>query len=295
MNNFNLNLLKYFYYVAYYKGFTNAAKNLNSVQSALSYNVKTLESLMNKSLINRNSKVFQLTDDGLDLYEILKNIFGILENNIQYFNNNDEYKEIYIGVRHYLSDFIFKDSLKKIIDVSSNIHLNISFYSKLELKNIKGKFDIIIDYDDYIDLVDKYNKVFLCNLDNAIVCGKELYKSFNNVKSIKELDNCDLISMNPNKKNGKFQKLCFENQMLFKNVLSINDGQLFKKLIMDNIGLSFVNNEFVKNEIAIGNIFKLNISQELFKDKIIIAYKENIIVEKIVKILVEEWREYIND
>lgn len=45
MDNFNFNLFKYFYYVVYYKGFTNAARHLNVVQSALSYNVKTLENL----------------------------------------------------------------------------------------------------------------------------------------------------------------------------------------------------------------------------------------------------------
>lgn len=42
MDNLNLNLLKYFYYVAYYKGFTNTSKKLHIVQSTFSYNVKTL-------------------------------------------------------------------------------------------------------------------------------------------------------------------------------------------------------------------------------------------------------------
>jgi len=57
----NFNLFKYFYYVAYYKGFSNAARNLNVVQSALSYNVKTLENQIDKTLIIRNGKSFQLT------------------------------------------------------------------------------------------------------------------------------------------------------------------------------------------------------------------------------------------
>ena len=48
MNNFNLNLLKYFYYVVYYNGFKKKKKNLNVVQSALSYNVKQLEIQTNK-------------------------------------------------------------------------------------------------------------------------------------------------------------------------------------------------------------------------------------------------------
>lgn len=51
MDNINFNLLKYFYYVAYYKGFTNASKQLRIAQSALSYNVKTLENFIQKTLI----------------------------------------------------------------------------------------------------------------------------------------------------------------------------------------------------------------------------------------------------
>lgn len=43
MNNFNLNLFKYFYYVVYYNEFTNASKNLNIAQSSLSYNIKKFE------------------------------------------------------------------------------------------------------------------------------------------------------------------------------------------------------------------------------------------------------------
>ena len=72
MNNFNFNLLKYFYYVAYYKGFTNASKQLNLAQSALSYNVRILEQEMNQTLIVRNKKIFELTEQGSELYETLK-------------------------------------------------------------------------------------------------------------------------------------------------------------------------------------------------------------------------------
>ena len=90
MDNFNFNLFKYFYYVVYYKGFTNAARHLNVVQSALSYNVKTLENLIGKVLIIRNSKNFELTEDGSNLYEMIKSMFGILEQNFQPFNEKNK-------------------------------------------------------------------------------------------------------------------------------------------------------------------------------------------------------------
>lgn len=276
MDNFNFNLFKYFYYVAYYKGFTNAAKNLNIVQSALSYNIKTLESVMDKVLIIRNSKTFELTEDGYELYETLKSVFGILEENFQLFNKNKYYDEISIGIRHYLSDFILEDIIREFIENNPNIHININLYSKLDAKKYEDDYDILIDYSDYTNLLDDSNKkTKLCELSNSIVCGKELFNSYKDCEKLEELQGAKFISLCPSKKKGKFQKYCFDKNMLFTDVVSINDSSLCKKLIKDNIGLCLVNDLFVKNELINGDIRKINLSDNLFSDEIIIVCKNN--------------------
>ena len=132
MSNFNLNLFKYFYYVVYYNGFTNASKNLNIAQSSLSYNIKQLELQLDKMLIIRDNKNFELTEDGYNLYENLKSAFSILNQNLKQFDNQNT-MELTIGVRHYLSDFIFKDSIVEFINTYPNIHITIKLYSKLIL------------------------------------------------------------------------------------------------------------------------------------------------------------------
>ena len=194
MNNFNLNLFKYFYYVAYYNGFTNAAKNLNIAQSALSYSIKQLELQLNKTLIIRNTKSFELTEDGNNLYENLKSAFQILNDNLGQFNDRD-IVEITIGVRHYLSDFILREAINEFINVFPNIHLNIKLYSKLDVKKYEDEYDILIDYEDYVKMLSTNNKVFLCNLDNIFAVGKELFKDYIDVKSVKDLANIRFISI----------------------------------------------------------------------------------------------------
>ena len=139
MNNFNLNLFKYFYYVVYYNGFTNASKNLNIAQSSLSYNIKQLELQLDKTLIIRGNKNFELTEDGYNLYENLKSAFSILNQNLEQFDNPNT-MELTIGVRHYLSDFIFKDSVVEFINTYSNIHINIKLYSKLDIKILEKQY-----------------------------------------------------------------------------------------------------------------------------------------------------------
>lgn len=274
MNNFNLNLFKYFYYVVYYNGFTNASKNLNISQSSLSYSIKQLELQLDKVLIIRNSKSFELTDDGNNLYENLKSAFGILNKNLEQFDSPSKV-EITIGVRHYLSDFIFKDAIVEFLKNNSNIHINIKQYSKLDVKKFEDEFDILIDYDDYTNLILSENKEYLCTLENIFISGKELYKDFEYVDSIKELANMNLISMCPNKRNGKFQKMCFENSILFENIVSVNDSHLAKDLIKNNIGLGFVNKDYFKEELASGEVKELKIKETLFNDNIYIVYKNN--------------------
>ena len=115
MNNFNLNLFKYFYYVVYYNGFSNASRKLNVAQSALSYNLKQLENQLNKNLVIRDNKNFELTEEGNNLYESIKSIFEKLDKNLVQFHNSSVHDEITIGIRHSLSDYIFKDCINEFI------------------------------------------------------------------------------------------------------------------------------------------------------------------------------------
>ena len=293
MNNFNLNLFKYFYYVVYYNGFTNASKNLNIAQSSLSYNIKQLELQMDKTLIIRNNKNFELTEDGYNLYENLKSAFSILNQNLEQFDNQNTV-ELTVGVRHYLSDFIFKDSIIEFINTYPNIHINIKLYSKLDVKKFEEEYDVLIDYEDYTNLINTNNKDLLCILNNTFVSGKNLSKGYESIQSIKELGNTRLISMCPNKRNGKFQKMCFENGILFENIISVNDSIISKELVKNNLGLCFVNKDFFKEEIANGDVKEIKVKEQLFNDNVYIVYKngKNINnINKFIKILKKQYKE----
>jgi len=297
MNNFNLNLFKYFYYVVYYNGFTNASKNLNIAQSSLSYNIKQLELQLDKVLIIRDHKNFELTEDGYNLYENLKSAFSILNQNLEQFDNKNT-MEINIGVRHYLSDFIFKNSIVVFINTYPNIHINVKLYSKLDIKKFNDEYDIVIDYEDYTNLINSDNKSLLCVLDNIFVSGRDLSKNYESIQSISELGNTKLISMCPNKKNGKFQKICFENGILFENIVAINDSILSKELVKNNLGLCFGNREFFKEEIASGDIKEIKLKEEFFRDNIYIVYNKRNNISNIIKfinILKKQYEEDFNE
>ncbi len=293
MNNFNLNLFKYFYYVVYYNGFSNASRNLNIVQSALSYNIKQLEIQLNTKLIDRSNKNFQLTDDGNNLFESIRNMFENLDRNLEQYHTIKD--ELVIGIRHYLSDFIFKDVINCFIKKYPNIHLVIKLYSKLDLNKFEDDYDILIDYEDYTNLINTNNKLKICSLENIFVAGNKLAEMLEDVHNMSDLSDVNFISMCPNKKNGKLQKMCFDNNMLFNNIITINNSILCKKLIKDNVGLCLINKAAVKEELACGDIYEVKITESIFSDNIILVYKSKQNTNKFIDEIKKVYKENENE
>lgn len=76
----NFTHLKAFYGVAVCNGFTQAAQMLNISQSTLSLQVQSLEKRHGLSLIKRNKRAFELTDEGRVVFEFAQKIFSLADN-----------------------------------------------------------------------------------------------------------------------------------------------------------------------------------------------------------------------
>ncbi len=276
MDNFNFNLLKYFYYVVIYNGVTNASKNLNVAQPSLSLSIKKLELELNKVLINRSSKQFQLTNDGNKLFETLKPAFKSLERNINFSNDDKKYIELNIGIRYSYASSILSDFIKIFQYKYSKIKITIDLYSKLNFDKINSKeYDIIIDNDDYIKQSENAIVEPLCELKNYFICGSKLIEEYRNIKSIHELDSAPFISYRPSLKSGRFKQFCYQNDISFLEIINVNESDLYFKLIRDNLGIGFSNELLLKKYLNDKTIYKLNIEEKLFNDNISIAYTKN--------------------
>jgi len=73
------NGLKVFEVVARLMSFTKAADELNVTQSAVSRQIKQLEDELSASLLVRKHRTIELTSQGIDLYEVLRQNFHNLE------------------------------------------------------------------------------------------------------------------------------------------------------------------------------------------------------------------------
>ena len=262
MDNFNFNLFKYFYYVVLYNGVTNASKNLSVAQPSLSLSIKNLESQLNKILIDRNKKQFSLTEEGYQLYEILKPIFENIEKNIDFFNNEKKYIEINIGIRYSYAKNILSEFIKNFRYEFPKVKINVDLYSKLNFDKIKNK-----EYDIFI-------------------CGSNLYNEYKNINSIKEIDSMPFISYRPSLKTGKFRQYCYKNDVSFLEIFSVNESDLYFKLVKENFGIGISNKLLLKDYLNERTVYIINIEEKIFKDRISIAHtKNNIYINNFISML----------
>lgn len=287
MNNFNFNLFKNFYYIVVYKGVTNASKNLNVAQPSLSLSIKNLELQLNKVLINHSTKQFQLTQEGLRLFETLQPMFESLEKNIECFNDQKSYTELNIGIRYSYAKSILLKFIQEFKNKYNNVKLNVDLYSKLSIDKVTNKeYDIVIDEEGYIHKLNDVSTKLLCELNNYFVCGNELFSLYQNINSIKQLDDVPFISYRPSLKSGKIKKMCFLNDISFMDVININESNLYFCLLENNFGIGLSNELLLKEYLEHDSLQIIDVQEEIFSDKVLIAYtKTNQIVIDFINLL----------
>lgn len=276
MDNFNFNLFKYFYYVVHYQGVTNASKNLSVAQPSLSLSIKNLENQLNKTLIDRNSKYFKLTEEGYQLFETLKPFFENIEKNIDFLPDEKKYLEINIGIRYSYGKPILLEFIKIFRQQYPKVKINVDLYSKLDFNKIESKeYDIVIDDDSYIEQLKSVTKEVLCEVDNCFICGATLFEEYQSIKSIRELDNVPFVFYRPSRKAGKFKQFCYYHNVSFLELFNINESELYFNIVKDNVCLGFSNKLLIKEYLDNKFLHIINVEEELFKDKLSIAYTKN--------------------
>ncbi len=287
MDTFNFNLFKYFYYIVIYNGFTNASKYLNISQPSLSFSIKRLEEELNAKLIVRNSKQFVLTEEGNKLFQTIKPFFEKLESNLNFIGTPNKIEEIKIGIRFSYSFLLNLKLINLIKEANPNIKINVSLYSKLDTEKFKnGEYDIVIDDMDYLNLLECANKDKIRSLNNYFICGDESFVIFKNVKSVKEMDLKKFIAYNPSLKNGKFRSFCYDNDVSFTEYFSVNESNLYFKLVQNDMGIGFSNELLIRNHKGINII---PIKENIFKDELGIAFhKQNHELLSIIEIIKKE-------
>ncbi len=270
LNNVNLNLFRSFYYVAKYGGFTKASKVAMISQSALSSNIKNLEEILNKKLFNRNVSEVTLTNEGKELFLKVEEAYNIL-------NGNDDQKEINIGCVRIIADNYLDSSIVTFRKKYPKVNIRIEFDDITELYQSlrKDEIDIIISRYPLFFKFENYIKVEkIKNIDNVFVCSSSFYKKeFSKMKK----DNYvyPLILPTSSGKKRNIEKYLVDNNIFYETIIEMPSSNLLKKLILNDVGIGYINKKFVEDEINEGKMIILENFKDLPVDNITIIYNSN--------------------
>lgn len=285
MNNFeiNLNLYRSFYYVAKYGGFTKASKIAMISQSALSSNIKNLEECLNKRLFDRRISEISLTPDGKELFLKVEEVFNIL-------NSSIDKKEINIGCVRFIADNYLDSAIVQFKNQFPNIKLNFDFQNVTELYQLlkKDELDIIISRYPLFYKFEQYIQVEkIIDVQNVFVCSSKFYEQ---EKEKMELDNYiyPLILPNSSEKRRNIEQYLINMNIVYNVEIEIPNSNLLRNLIMNSVGIGYINKKSIQKEIDNGSVVELKNFKNLPIDNISIIYnskKNNKIVTSFIGIL----------
>jgi len=219
----NFELYKVFYYVAKHLSFSAAANELYISQSAVSQAIKLLEEKLNAKLFVRSTKQVHLSPAGVLLFTHVEQAFQFLK----------------LGER------------------------NINELHSLEQGELRiGASDTICKYY-LLPYFKQFNQLYpkiKLNVTNrpSPVCTELLTKGLVDIATL------PLLTLEKNTTTRSFLDSIFAKQnILFQPEIQLGSVDLLIELAKIGLGIAFVSREYIKQELAVNQLFTLTLTTEI--------------------------------
>lgn len=263
----NYEYCKIFYYVGKHKNLTRAAAELYSSQPAVSRAIQSLEQELGCRLFTRNKSGVEFTQEGKILYEYAKVAYTQLlkaEDEVSQAVSTDG-GTIYIGstitaLYGYLFD-ILNSFREKHPKVNFKITTGSSDKTIEKLKN--GTVDLSFVTTPFKS--DSHFSVLKINAFNDIlIAGNRYSKLKDKTLTLEDLALYPLICLKEGMQLREFIDDIFaKNNLVFKPGIEPDSAQLIVQMVRHNFGLGFVPQSLAAEAMARGEIFKVNLADEL--------------------------------
>lgn len=292
-NNINLNLYKTFYEVAKYGSITEAAKQTFTSQPAISKSIKKLENELNVTLFYRTLSGVELTEKGKELLYFVEQSFNsltIAERNM--IETNDLKKgRLSIGMPSNVGTFFLFDKVTDFHTLYPNIEITIITGSTSKLLELleTHQIDFIIDTSP-INNIDKDIIVKpLLEVNYAFIAKKNTkLENIDKIKCLNDLKQYPLILPIPGTANRNgLESLLLEKNIKINNILNIHTSEMIISAIKRDLGIGYVIENLVENEVKNHELILLDIAEELPKVTINLIYNENYLTTAPIKFIKE--------
>lgn len=268
--NADLELYRVFCEVVKYKNISKTAQSMYISQSAITQSIQKLENLLGGKVFYRNKNGVELTEEGKNLYEYIKDSIATMNNAENIFSNyiNLEKGKIRIGGANSLISSLLLEPLIKFIKKYPGIEVSINngITNKLIQDLANGELDLVILNLPYKN--KNYSNIEVIPLKESTFCffASKKYIKENPIKNIKDLENKTLILPKfPSSRKKILDQYCEKEKLSLNANYEISSSTIMKKLVLNNVGIGFANIENLKeisNDIEIIKEFNDKITKE---------------------------------
>lgn len=274
--NINLNLYKTFYDVAKYGSISKTAINTYTSQPAISKSIKKLESELNTQLFYRNLNGVELTDKGKELLYFVEKSYSnlVITERTMLETENLERGKLSIGMPSNIGSFYLFDKIIEFHNNYPNIEVTIITGSTNNLLSLldSHKVDFVIDTSPINNIS---SDTIVTKLESVNYCFVSKDK-YNDIKSLKDLENKPLILPIPGTKNRyDLDELLNKNNINIENVINIHTSEMIISGVKKNLGIGYVIYNLVEDDIKSGELNLVNIKEKLPTSVINIVYDKN--------------------
>lgn len=245
----DLELYRIFCEVVKYKNISRTAENLYVSQSAVTQSIQKLEHYLGGKVFYRNKTGVELTEEGRNLYEYIKNSYETLNNaeNIYSQYNNLEKGKIRIGGGNSIIQRLILQPLVEFIKKYPNIDISINsgLTDNLMQSLSNGELDMVVLNLPY--LTKSYSNITILNLKKSSFC---FYASKQYLKEHKVKDDWSNVKENTfifpkylSSKRRQLDNYCKKEGIEIEPAYQISSSTITKKLVLDNVGIGFTNIE----------------------------------------------------
>ena len=276
--NIDLNLYKVFYIVAKCKNISKASQKLFISQPAVSKSIKTLETSLQSTLFNRNSKGVSLTKEGEIFFEHIEKVFNelTLAHDLLDKLKTKEFGSITIGVSSILGKNYFLPKLEKFISRYPNLKINIiNTHTDNELQLIiNEKLDLAIVCEPIIN-----NNIKFIKLEEAsdIFIASKTYLEKKEIFSEDDLfsKGSFMLLENNNITRKHIENYFYTEGLSIIPEIEASDMNFLIECAKMNLGITSVLRNFVQTDLDNNTLIELNLSTPIPTRYIGIAIKKN--------------------
>lgn len=296
----NISLYNIFYYVCEFRNITKVANFLYVSQPAITSHIRNLEKHLGKKLVIKAQKGIELTQEGLELYNQIKEPIEKLHEVDHKFMSSTSNYDITIRIIAGYSTIkkILLDALSNFNVAHTNVKYEISTYPYKEaMEKLKdGKVDLLFlnfqEFEENKNIIVKK----LWSVQDAFFVSSKVKDQYPSEIKIENINDYPLITkLGPSYSKSYLDNLLNEKSQQLNPRYELSNNWLVEEYTKMGLGIGIINKDFLKTELKNKELVEIKTDYKLPKRELACAYHKDSPIYPIIKEFVSELSKDIDE